>query len=74
MRFLTSSQNRLKQANISYWSEQGCYASSPVFVQAPQAKQEDEGVLLSIVFDSTVNRSFLVILDADTMTEHLQSL
>jgi beta,beta-carotene 9',10'-dioxygenase len=64
----------IKTGEHRYWSEQGCYASSPVFVQAPQAKQEDEGVLLSIVFDSTVNRSFLLILDADTMTEHARAL
>lgn len=56
------------------WSEQGCYAGSPVFVQAPQAQHEDEGVLLSIVFDSTVNRSFLLILDASTMTEQARAL
>lgn len=51
------------------WSEDGCYATKPAFVPAPHAKQEDEGVLLSVVLNSITKRSFLLILDAQTFIE-----
>jgi carotenoid cleavage dioxygenase-like enzyme len=40
-----------------------------VFVAAPDARAEDEGVLLSVVFDSGTGRSFLVVLDAADLGE-----
>ena len=33
------------------WSEEGCFPGEPVFVAAPDAGGEDEGVLLSVVLD-----------------------
>ncbi len=59
----------IKTGNHNSWSEQGCYASVPVFIARPQSKQEDEGVILSVVFDSTHNNSFLIILDAQKLSE-----
>jgi beta,beta-carotene 9',10'-dioxygenase len=51
------------------WSVDGCYPSEPMFVQDPQATDEDSGVLLSVVLDVHEKKSFLLILDAHTMKE-----
>jgi carotenoid cleavage dioxygenase-like enzyme len=51
------------------WSEDGCSPGEPVFVAAPDASSEDDGVLLSIVFDSGSGRSFLLVLDAVDLSE-----
>ncbi|HRF94038.1 MAG TPA: carotenoid oxygenase family protein, partial [Aggregatilineales bacterium] len=47
----------------------GCYPSEPVFVPAPNAQSEDDGVLLVVVLDSQKGNSFMLALDAHTMTE-----
>jgi len=57
-----------ERATIS-WSEPGCYAGEPVFVADPQAEQEDGGVLLSVVLDGRLERSFLLVLDAMHLNE-----
>jgi beta,beta-carotene 9',10'-dioxygenase len=46
------------------WSEPGCYPGEPVFVRRPDASGEDDGVVLSVVLDSSAGRSFLLVLDA----------
>jgi carotenoid cleavage dioxygenase-like enzyme len=51
------------------WFEAGLYPGEPVFVAAPSAKAEDDGVLLSIVLDIDRNRSFLLVLDAASLKE-----
>jgi beta,beta-carotene 9',10'-dioxygenase len=51
------------------WAEDGCSPGEPVFVAAPGAKAEDEGVLLSVVFDSRSGRSFLLVLAATDLDE-----
>jgi carotenoid cleavage dioxygenase-like enzyme len=51
------------------WHEPGCFAGEPVFVGAPGAEGEDEGVLLSVVLDSGRDGSFLLVLDARTLDE-----
>jgi beta,beta-carotene 9',10'-dioxygenase len=51
------------------WTEDGCSPSEPVFVSAPDAKSEDDGALLSVVFDSRSGRSFLLVLDAADLSE-----
>ena len=51
------------------WSHEGCYPSEPVFVPNPNATQEDDGILLSVVLDTKQKHSFLLVLDAATMTE-----
>ena len=51
------------------WSEPGCYPGEPVFVAAPDAQAENEGVLLSVVFDAQHGKSFLLVLDAETLGE-----
>jgi beta,beta-carotene 9',10'-dioxygenase len=51
------------------WYADGCYPGEPVFVAAPAAQAEDDGVLLSVVLDVTTQHSFLLILDAAHLTE-----
>lgn len=53
----------------STWHEPGCYAGEPVFVAAPDARREDDGVLLSVVLDSASGTSFMVVLDAESLRE-----
>ncbi len=51
------------------WYEEGCYPGEPVFVAAPGATGEDEGVILSVVLDGPRGRSFLLVLDAASFAE-----
>ena len=48
---------------------QGLYPGEPVFVPAPNATAEDDGVLLSVVLDIANDVSFLLVLDAATLEE-----
>jgi carotenoid cleavage dioxygenase-like enzyme len=51
------------------WSEIGCQPGEPVFVPAPTRSREDDGVVLSVVFDSKRGHSFLLVLDAVSFCE-----
>lgn len=51
------------------WSETSCYPGEPVFVARPEAKDEDDGALLSVVLDADAGTSFLLVLDAADLTE-----
>jgi carotenoid cleavage dioxygenase-like enzyme len=51
------------------WAEDDCFPGEPVFVAAPEAEHEDEGVLLSIVLDGRRGNSFLLVLDAGSLEE-----
>ncbi|XP_007887465.1 beta,beta-carotene 15,15'-dioxygenase isoform X2 [Callorhinchus milii] len=52
------------------WREDHCWPAEPVFVRAPEAKEEDDGVLLSsIVSSDPKTSSFLLVLDAKTFKE-----
>ena len=51
------------------WWEDGCYPGEPVFVPTPGAEAEGAGVLLSVVLDAARRRSFLLLLDAQSMAE-----
>jgi carotenoid cleavage dioxygenase-like enzyme len=51
------------------WAERGCYPGEPVFVARPEAQDEDDGVLLSVVLDATAESSFLLALDATDLHE-----
>jgi carotenoid cleavage dioxygenase-like enzyme len=51
------------------WQADGCYPGEPVFIAAPESKSDDDGVLLSIVLDTSANNAFLLVLDAATLTE-----
>lgn len=53
------------------WSQHGHSASEAIFVPNPEAAEEDEdnGVLLTVVLDGVQGTSYLLVLDAKTMTE-----
>lgn len=51
------------------WYQEDCYPGEPIFVRAPGAVAEDGGVILSVVLDAVRGNSFLLILDAPSMTE-----
>jgi beta,beta-carotene 9',10'-dioxygenase len=51
------------------WAERGCYPGEPVFVGRPDAQDEDDGVLLSVVLDAAAESSFLLVLDAADLRE-----
>lgn len=55
------------------WREDGAFPGEPVFVAAPEAKDEDDGVLLSIVLDSARESSYLLVLDAATLAERARA-
>jgi len=55
------------------WYSDNCYPGEPVFVAEPNSSnlnfKEDAGVVLSIVLDAQREKSFLLVLDAQTFTE-----
>lgn len=51
------------------WHEDGCYPGEPVFVAAPDATGEDEGIVLSVVLNGKQEHSFLLVLDACSFEE-----
>ncbi|KAF9428971.1 hypothetical protein BGZ76_001984, partial [Entomortierella beljakovae] len=53
----------------TFWVQDQCTPSEPVFVPAPNAVNEDDGVLLSIVLDGARRTGFMLILDAKTLKE-----
>ena len=60
----------VENGETKVWSEDGSFPGEPVFVAAPgDDTAEDEGVLLSVVFDSDAGDSFLLVLDAADLGE-----
>ena len=71
---LESFYNQIVKINISdgtttAWHQPNCYPGEAVFVSAPEAVDEDDGVVLSVVLDADTQRSFLLVLDAHSFTE-----
>ncbi len=54
---------------IKSWQQQNCYPGEPVFVAAPDASTEDEGVILSLVLDANQSKTFLLVLAAQSFEE-----
>ncbi|KAK0154714.1 Beta,beta-carotene 9',10'-oxygenase [Merluccius polli] len=60
----------LKDKSLKVWSQQGFYPSEPVFIPAPDAVEEDDGVILSVVLTPSQDKgTFLLVLDAKTYEE-----
>ncbi|HEV3251139.1 MAG TPA: carotenoid oxygenase family protein, partial [Puia sp.] len=51
------------------WAKAGCFPGEPIFVPRPEAQDEDDGVVLSVILDLINHTSFLLILDAHNMQE-----
>ena len=63
----------IHSGNDLNWYEADCYPGEPVFVAAPEAKAEDDGVVLSVVLDAARGCSFLLVLDAQTFHEQARA-
>ena len=73
--------NQLTKLNVDSgdivtWYAEGTFPGEPIFVPSPQksnnggvTRAEDEGVVLSLVLDSTNKVSFLLVLDAQSFKE-----
>ncbi len=59
----------LADGDAKVWREASCYPGEPVFVPAPGASAEDDGVVLSVVLDAARDVSFLLVLDGRSFTE-----
>jgi beta,beta-carotene 9',10'-dioxygenase len=59
----------IASGDASAWYVPGCYPGEPIFVGRPDRKEEDDGVILSVVLDTQAGNSFLLILDAHTFSE-----
>ena len=57
------------QRIAALWKEPSASPSEPIFVPKPQSTEEDDGILLTIVFEQETNKSFILVLDAVTLQE-----
>lgn len=57
----------VESGEAKLWYEPGLYPSEPVFVSSPEARAEDDGVVLSIGVDAEARHSELTVLDAASM-------
>ena len=64
----------VQRGNFVSWSEWNCQPGEPVFVPRPDAKREDDGVILSVVLDPNSGQSFLLILDSKPFKEIARAL
>jgi hypothetical protein len=63
----------MKTGNHTAWHQADYYPGEAVFLPHPNRKEEDDGVLLSVVLDADQGHSFLLILDAKTLQEHARA-
>ena len=63
----------ISQRTVSHrWHEDGTFVTEPVFVANPPGTAEDDGVLISVVFDANKGESglsFVLILNAQDLSE-----
>jgi len=52
-----------------YWSQAHVFCGEPTFVANPAGTFQDDGVIISMVYNVKNRKSFLLILDAYTMKE-----
>jgi len=55
------------------WHEDSHYPGEPFFVPRPGATKEDDGVVITIVFDGSKKQSYLLLLDGETFREMARS-
>lgn len=61
--------DRTQGTIVASWSEPGRYPTEADYIPRPGDKDEDSGLLLTVVFDSTKKSSFIVLLEAATLTK-----
>jgi torulene dioxygenase len=52
-----------------FWEEEGHTPGEAIFVADPEGKHEDDGVLLTVVLDGYVDKSYLLVLNAKDLKE-----
>ena len=60
--------DNLTQTSI-FWETEGHTPGEPIFVADPEGKAEDDGVLLTVVLDGYAEKSYLLVLRAQDLTE-----
>ena len=63
------SKTDIRTGETTTWGREALYCGEPVFVPRPGGTDEDDGVLLTVCLDAHTERSRLVVIDAETMTE-----
>ncbi|ANB01747.1 carotenoid oxygenase family protein [Ectothiorhodospira sp. BSL-9] len=63
----------VSQGTHQVWSETDCYPGEAVFVPRPEATDEDDGVLLSVILEADTGTSSLLILDARSLEERARA-
>lgn len=60
----------LETKKLKIWRQPDLYPSEPVFIPSPNAEDEDDGVILSVIITPVKDKStFLLVLDAKTFEE-----
>jgi beta,beta-carotene 9',10'-dioxygenase len=59
----------VEERTAEVWAEPCSFPGEPVFVAAPDAAGESDGVLLSVVLDGEAGTSYLLVLEAETLSE-----
>jgi beta,beta-carotene 9',10'-dioxygenase len=59
----------LNDGSTLEWGAADCHPGEPVFVPSPDAREEDDGLLLSLVLDARRGASFLLVLGARDLGE-----
>lgn len=57
----------VQNKNVTFWREDGCYPGEPIFI--PLNREEDQGVVLTVMMNFKKEKSFLLCLDAKNFTE-----
>jgi len=56
-------------SNDLTWYSKSQYPHEPIFIPNPDGESEDDGVVITTVFDGVTKKSFVLLLDAITFTE-----
>ncbi|KAK5110588.1 hypothetical protein LTR85_000988 [Meristemomyces frigidus] len=59
----------MQAGTTTVWEEARHTPGEPIFIPRPDATEEDDGVVLVVVFDGDASTSYLLCLDAKTLTE-----
>tara|TARA_R110000868_G_scaffold410505_4_gene698801 strand:- start:32216 stop:33607 length:1392 start_codon:yes stop_codon:yes gene_type:complete len=59
----------MRTGNFAAWNETDYICGEPVFVAAPKTNEEDHGIILSMIFNTEIPRTQLLVIDAQSFTE-----
>jgi beta,beta-carotene 9',10'-dioxygenase len=67
--FKNNPTNITSEVSVKVWKERGMFPGEPIFVRNPLGKEEDDGIVLSHVYDSNRRENFLLGLDGKSFKE-----